>query len=46
MQFTDTKKARMATVTDLAELATLEFCSTRDIYSLGFEILVDYEKLR
>ena len=32
----------MATMTDLAELATLEFWPTRDIYSLGFEILVDH----
>ena len=29
-------------MTDLAELATIEFWPTRDIYSLGFEILVDY----
>ena len=29
-------------MTDLAELAILEFSSTRDIYSLGFEILVDH----
>ena len=35
-------QTRMATVTDLAELATLEFCPTRDIYSLGFEILIDH----
>ena len=33
----------MARMTDLAELATLEFCLTRDIYLLGFEILVDYD---
>ena len=32
-------------MTDLAELATIEFWPTRDIYSLGFEILVDHERL-
>ena len=31
----------MATMTNLAELATLEFWPTRDFHSVGFEILVD-----